>query len=85
MDTYKIVILGMDAVAGKQEFICSFIEMYQKSDDDSTVEDSFLVDVEVDGEKCGLDVLDTAGQDEYSAMREQVCLLLERVSYFLLL
>lgn len=28
----------------------------------------------LDGETCLLDILDTAGQEEYSAMRDQVCI-----------
>ena len=32
----------------------------------------FLFQVVIDGETCLLDILDTAGQEEYSAMRDQV-------------
>ena len=32
--------------------------------------------VVIDGETCLLDILDTAGQEEYSAMRDQVLLKL---------
>jgi GTPase KRas protein len=47
-------------------FDFSFIDEY-----DPTIEDSYRKQVVVDGETCLLDILDTAGQEEYSAMRDQ--------------
>uniref|UniRef100_A0A915EAC9 Uncharacterized protein n=1 Tax=Ditylenchus dipsaci TaxID=166011 RepID=A0A915EAC9_9BILA len=38
---------------------------------DGGVEDSYRKQVLIDGETCLLDILDTAGQEEYSAMRDQ--------------
>lgn len=38
---------------------------------DPTIEDSYRKQCVIDGESALLDVLDTAGQEEYSAMREQ--------------
>lgn len=35
--------------------------------------DSSQLSFFLDGETCLLDILDTAGQEEYSAMRDQVC------------
>ncbi|CAF4538290.1 unnamed protein product, partial [Rotaria magnacalcarata] len=35
------------------------------------IEDSYIQHVEVDRQVCVLDVLDTAGQEEFSALREQ--------------
>ena len=35
-------------------------------------EDSYRKQVTIDDETCILDILDTAGQEEYSAMRDQV-------------
>jgi Ras-related protein M-Ras len=43
-----------------------FVEDY-----DPTIEDSYIQHTEIDGQWCILDVLDTAGQEEFSAMREQ--------------
>lgn len=34
-------------------------------------QDSYRKQVVIDGETCLLDILDTAGQEEYSAMRDQ--------------
>ena len=39
---------------------CSFVEEY-----DPTIEDSYRKQVVIDGETCLLDILDTAGQEEY--------------------
>ena len=38
---------------------------------DPTIEDSYRKLVEVDGTACMLDIMDTAGQEEYSALRDQ--------------
>ena len=38
---------------------------------DPTIEDSYRKQVSIDDETCLLDILDTAGQEEYSAMRDQ--------------
>lgn len=38
---------------------------------DPTIEDSYRKQVNIDEETCLLDILDTAGQEEYSAMRDQ--------------
>ena len=35
-------------------------------------DDCLFLQVVIDGETCLLDILDTAGQEEYSAMRDQV-------------
>ncbi|XP_039296921.1 ras-related protein M-Ras [Nilaparvata lugens] len=70
LPTYKLVVVG-DGGVGKS---CITIQFFQKlfvTDYDPTIEDSYLQHTEVDGSYCVLDVLDTAGQEEYSAMREQ--------------
>jgi len=38
---------------------------------DPTIEDSYRKQVTIDEETCLMDILDTAGQEEYSAMRDQ--------------
>merc|ERR1711935_1257800 len=43
-----------------------FIDEY-----DPSIEDSYRKQVTIDDETCLLDILDTAGQEEYSAMRDQ--------------
>jgi len=43
-----------------------FVETY-----DPTIEDSYRKQVQIDGQSCMLEVLDTAGQEEYIALRDQ--------------
>jgi len=43
-----------------------FVETY-----DPTIEDSYRKQVVIDGKACMLEVLDTAGQEEYTALRDQ--------------
>ena len=42
------------------------------TDYDPTIEDSYTKQCVIDGNVAKLDILDTAGQEEFSAMREQV-------------
>ncbi|KAJ0120053.1 ras-2 protein [Diaporthe amygdali] len=67
---HKIVVLG-DGGVGKtaltiQLCLQHFIETY-----DPTIEDSYRKQVVIDGQACMLEVLDTAGQEEYTALRDQ--------------
>lgn len=48
-----------------------FIQSQFVDEYDPTIEDSYRKQCVIDGETALLDVLDTAGQEEYSAMREQ--------------
>ena len=67
---YKLVVVGGGGV-GKS---CLTIRLVNRSfiaSYDPTIEDSYRKQVMVDGESCLLDILDTAGQEEYSAMRDQ--------------
>lgn len=43
-----------------------FVETY-----DPTIEDSYRKQVQIDSQSCMLEVLDTAGQEEYTALRDQ--------------
>jgi GTPase KRas protein len=86
MRLHKLVVLG-DGGVGKDELINQvclhfqnlisvltllqlclkiFIESY-----DAPIEDSFRKQITIDGEPCMLEVLDTAGQEEYTALRDQ--------------
>ncbi|CAF3890741.1 unnamed protein product [Rotaria sp. Silwood2] len=64
--TYKLVVVGDGGVGKSALTIQMFVEDY-----DPTIEDSYIQHVEVDRQVCVLDVLDTAGQEEFSALREQ--------------
>ncbi|KAI0244146.1 RAS2 protein [Massospora cicadina] len=62
MMLYKIVVLG-DGGVGKTALT---IQTY-----DPTIEDSYRKQVVIDDMACVLEVLDTAGQEEYTALRDQ--------------
>ncbi|CEI95490.1 Putative Small G-protein Ras2 [Rhizopus microsporus] len=70
MIVFKIVVLG-DGGVGKtaltiQLCLNHFVETY-----DPTIEDSYRKQTVIDGFACILEVLDTAGQEEYTALRDQ--------------
>ncbi len=67
--SYKLVIVGCSGV-GKSAITVQFIKNYFEPIYDPTIEDSYKKQVIVDGEVCHLDILDTAGQEEYSVMKE---------------
>ncbi|GAB1601033.1 ras-related protein M-Ras-like [Argonauta hians] len=68
--TYKLVVVGEGGV-GKSALTIQFFQKLFVQDYDPTIEDSYIQHEDVDGIWCALDVLDTAGQEEFSAMREQ--------------
>eukprot|EP00057_Strongylocentrotus_purpuratus_P001498 XP_001199418.2 PREDICTED: ras-related protein R-Ras2 isoform X1 [Strongylocentrotus purpuratus] len=67
---HKIVVVGGGGV-GKSAITIQFIQSYFVTDYDPTIEDSYTKQCVIDNTVCKLDILDTAGQDEFSAMREQ--------------
>jgi len=68
--TYKLVVVG-DGGVGKSALTIQFFQKLFVTDYDPTIEDSYIQHTEVDQQWCVMDVLDTAGQEEFSAMREQ--------------
>jgi len=67
---YKLVVVGGGGV-GKSCLTIQLIQSHFVDEYDPTIEDSYRKQCEIDDETALLDVLDTAGQEEYSAMREQ--------------
>ncbi|KAL5488136.1 RAS1 [Sanghuangporus weigelae] len=67
---YKLVVVGGGGV-GKSALTIRFIQGQFVDEYDPTIEDSYRKQCLIDEEVALLDVLDTAGQEEYSAMREQ--------------
>lgn len=70
MVLYRLVVLG-DGGVGKtaltiQLCLQHFVETY-----DPTIEDSYRKQAVIDNQACMLEVLDTAGQEEYTALRDQ--------------
>ena len=85
MTEYKLVIVGGGGV-GKSALTIQLIQNHFIDEYDPTIEDSYSKSfrtvsnlfnkrsgkqVTIDDETCLLDILDTAGQEEYSAMRDQ--------------
>ncbi|CAM9332036.1 ras-related protein M-Ras-like [Petromyzon marinus] len=70
LPTYKVVVVG-DGGVGKSALTIQFFQKIFVVDYDPTIEDSYIKHTEIDGQWAILDVLDTAGQEEFSAMREQ--------------
>ena len=69
-NTYKLVMLGGGAV-GKSAITVQLVSGHFVQIYDPTIEDSYRTSISVDGEMVSLDILDTAGQDEYTALRDQ--------------
>jgi len=67
---YKLVVVGGGGV-GKSALTIQFIQSHFVDEYDPTIEDSYRKQCVIDQEVALLDVLDTAGQEEYIAMREQ--------------
>ncbi len=64
------MVMGGGGV-GKSSLVIQLIQSHFVEEYDPTIEDCYRKQVSVDDEVCLLDILDTAGQDEYSAMRDQ--------------
>ncbi|XP_059809538.1 ras-related protein R-Ras2-like [Hemitrygon akajei] len=69
-EKYKLVVVGGGGV-GKSALTIQFIQSYFVSDYDPTIEDSYTKQCVIDDRAARLDILDTAGQEEFGAMREQ--------------
>jgi GTPase SAR1 family protein len=67
---YKMVVLGSGAV-GKSALTIRLVTQNFLEEYDPTIEDNYNKQVVVDGTGAHLDILDTAGQDEYSQMQDQ--------------
>ena len=55
---------------GKSALTIQLIQNQFEEEYDPTIEDSYRKQVVIDGETCRLDILDTAGLEEYSSMRD---------------
>lgn len=66
---YRLVVVGGGGV-GKSSMTIQFVQSHFVEIYDPTIEDSYRKQVGIDGEVALLDILDTAGQEEYNAMRD---------------
>ncbi|KAJ8657762.1 hypothetical protein O0I10_006577 [Lichtheimia ornata] len=69
MREYKLVVLGSGGV-GKSALTVQFVQSIFVEKYDPTIEDSYRKQVEVDGTQCILEILDTAGTEQFTAMRD---------------
>eukprot|EP01129_Flabellula_baltica_P008217 TRINITY_DN3243_c0_g1_i1.p1 TRINITY_DN3243_c0_g1~~TRINITY_DN3243_c0_g1_i1.p1 ORF type:complete len:196 (-),score=43.49 TRINITY_DN3243_c0_g1_i1:54-608(-) len=65
----KIVVLGSGGV-GKSALTVQFVQGIFVEKYDPTIEDSYRKLLEVDGEQYMLEILDTAGTEQFTAMRD---------------
>merc|ERR1712137_411728 len=68
--TYRVVLIGEGGV-GKSCLTIQFISEKFVEEYDPTLEDSYRKQVTVDEEEYLLDIFDTAGQEDFSAVRDQ--------------
>jgi len=66
---YRLVVVGSGGV-GKSCITIMYIANRFVQDYDPTLEDSYRKQITVDGIECVLDIIDTAGQDDFMAIRE---------------
>merc|ERR1712071_294203 len=69
MREYKLVVLGSGGV-GKSALTVQFVQGIFVEKYDPTIEDSYRKQDEDDGQQCMLEILDTAGTEQFTAMRD---------------
>ncbi|KAI9472027.1 MAG: small GTPase superfamily, partial [Benjaminiella poitrasii] len=69
MREYKLVVLGSGGV-GKSAMTVQFVQSIFVERYDPTIEDSYRKQVEINGVQCMLEILDTAGTEQFTAMRD---------------
>lgn len=65
---YSIAVMGPGSV-GKSAMTLQYVQGVFVIDYDPTIEDAYRKQTAVDGRACVLDILDTAGQEDYIALR----------------
>jgi len=69
MHEYKVVVLGSGGV-GKSALTVKFVTGKFVEKYDPTIEDFYRKEIEVDGAPSVLEILDTAGTEQFSSMRD---------------
>ncbi|OLY85632.1 Ras-like protein rasC [Smittium mucronatum] len=67
---YKLVLVG-DGGVGKSALTIQFLQNYFVEQYDPTIEDQYRKECIINGQKIYLDILDTAGQEEYRSLLKQ--------------
>jgi Ras-related protein Rap-2C len=69
MREFKVVVLGSGGV-GKSALTVQFVSGTFMEKYDPTIEDFYRKEIEVDGAPCVLEILDTAGTEQFASMRD---------------
>lgn len=69
MREYKLVVLGAGGV-GKSSITVQYVQGVYMETYDPTIEDSYKKSASIDNRQCNLEILDTAGIEQFTAMRE---------------
>lgn len=70
LQKYSLVVLG-DGSVGKSSIILRYQRNLFYTNWDPTIEDAYRKTVDIDGITCSLEILDTAGQEQFNALRHQ--------------
>jgi small GTP-binding protein len=73
MIEYRLVVVGAGGV-GKSALTMQLMQNQFPLEHDPTIEDAYRKQAVIDGEVCTLHVLDTAGQESYSAVLRDQCI-----------
>jgi len=66
--TYAVAVMGPGSV-GKSAMTRRYVQGVFVQDYDPTIEDAYRKNAMIDRDQCVLDILDTAGQEDYTALR----------------
>lgn len=69
MREFKVVVLGSGGV-GKSALTVQFVSGCFMEKYDPTIEDFYRKEIEVDSSPCVLEILDTAGTEQFASMRD---------------
>ncbi|CAL1715718.1 unnamed protein product [Somion occarium] len=66
---YSVVVLGAGGV-GKSALVVRYAQGQFLSDYNPTIEEQYRCDVQLEGKNCVLDIMDTAGAEQFTALNE---------------